>query len=176
LSTYLYKGEPKRQVFGPLPAGDYQFVVAEVDEPYEAASGNLVLPVKLTILPDGIPVFCNPWVGTDKNDEERDGIAEFLLAINRVPKIGQEPDWKRVVGARGRCRLKVKIAEKGNLAGKEVNELHYFHRPKEAGAGTGSEQPGAVQDYSKSDLERARKEAAAASNRSLEPEPDDIPY
>jgi hypothetical protein len=34
------------------------------------------------------------------------------------------------VGAQGKCRLRVKIQQLGTLAGKEVNEVHYFYRPK----------------------------------------------
>ena len=172
MSNYRYKGEPEQRVFGALPEGDYQFVVAEIDEPYtNPRSGNDVLPVKLSIQPQGVPVFANPWCGTDKNGEDRDGIAEFLLAVNRAPKIGEEPDWKRLVGAKGKCRLKVEIAAQGSLAGKEVNKVAWFHRPKQVGPT--AEQP--PQSYSKPEVEKAAKTAQAAAGGD-DMEPDDIPF
>jgi hypothetical protein len=172
MSNYRYRGEPEQRVFGALPEGDYQFVVAEIDEPYtNPKSGNDVLPVKLSILPQGVPVFVNPWCGTDKNGDDRDGIAEFLLAINRVPKIGEEPDWKRLVGAKGKCRLKVEIAQQGSLAGKEVNKVAWFHRPKQIGPAAAQ----APQNYSKPEVEKAASAAQAAAAPS-DVEPDDIPF
>jgi len=172
MSNYRYRGEPEQRVFGALPEGDYQFVVAEIDEPYtNPKSGNDVLPVKLSIQPQGVPVFANPWAGTDKNGEDRDGIAEFLLAINRAPKIGEEPDWQRLVGAKGKCRLKVEIAAQGSLAGKEVNKVAWFHRPKQVGPST--EQP--PTSYSKPEVEKAAKAAQAAAGGD-DMEPDDIPF
>jgi hypothetical protein len=172
MSNYRYRGEPEQRVFGPLPEGDYQFVVAEIDEPYtNPKSGNDVLPVKLSIQPQGVPVFANPWAGTDKNGEDRDGIAEFLLAINRAPKIGEEPDWQRLVGAKGKCRLKVEIAAQGSLAGKEVNKVAWFHRPKQVGPST--EQP--PPSYSKPEVEKAAKATQVAAGGD-DVEPDDIPF
>jgi hypothetical protein len=181
MSTYKYQGPPEQRVFGPLPEGEYPFIVAMADPPYEKDNGNLVMSVKLTILPDNVPVFCNPWQGTDRNGEAHDQIAEFLLAINRVPAIGTEPKWAQLVGARGRCRLTTEEAQQGKLAGKLVNKVHYWIRPTQADTRSRSEQPGAVSDYSKSDLERARQEVAANArgpqrDSDLDVEPDDIPY
>jgi hypothetical protein len=79
-------------------------------------------------------VFANPWAGTTKDGEARDGIAEFLLSVNRAPKVGEEPDWKRLVGAKGRCRLKVEVAQVGALAGSQVNRVAYFHAPRQVEA------------------------------------------
>jgi len=173
MSNYRYRGEPEERVFGALPEGDYQFVVTEIDEPYtNPKSGNDVLPVKLSILPQGVPVFANPWCGTDKNGDDRDGIAEFLLAINRVPKIGEEPDWKRCTGAKGKCRLKVEIAQQGSLAGKEINKVAWFHRPKQIGPSATPEQP---PTYSKAQAEQTAKQTQAAAAPS-NVEPDDIPF
>lgn len=175
-SNYRYGGEPEQRVFGALPAGDYSFSVVEAREPYESKAGNIVLPLRLTILPDGLTLFSNPWCGTDRNGEKRDGIAEFLLCINRAPKVGQEPDWKRLTGAKGKCTLRVKIAEQGALAGKEVNEIHYFHRPKQVGP-TAEQKP---QTYSKEEFSKAAKQQAASSAGPAGPdlavEPDDIPF
>jgi len=171
MSIYKYKGAPEARVFGALPEGDYQFVVSECGEPYEKDSGNIVLGVKLTILPQGIPVFANPWCGTDKNGEDRDGIAEFLLAINRAPKVGDEPDWNRIVGAKGKCRIKVEIAKIGTLAGKEVNKVAWFMRPKQVGPT--AEQP--PSSYSPAEVNQAAKAAQAAAGGD-DVEPDDIPF
>jgi len=168
MSDYRYHGAPEQRVFGPLPPGDYAFSVASCDEPYQAKSGNLVLPLKINILPQGIPVFANPWCGTDKNGEERDSIAEFLLCINRAPAIGQEPQWAKLVGAKGKVRLKVEIAEQGTLAGKEVNKVAFFHRPKEIGPATKTQ--ASVQQH-----EQAQQEVKAAAG-GTEFEPDDIPF
>ena len=76
-------------------------------------------------------VFANPWTGETAQGEHRDGIAEFILAINRAPSIGEEPDWSRMMGAHGRVRLKVEVATQGVLAGKEINNVAFFHRPKQ---------------------------------------------
>jgi hypothetical protein len=176
MSNYRYRGEPEQRVFGALPEGDYMFVVAEIDEPYtNPRSGNDVLPIKLSIQPQGVPVFANPWCGTDKNGEDRDGIAEFLLAVNRAPKIGEEPDWQRLVGAKGKCRLKVEIASQGALAGKEVNKVAWFHRPKQVGPT--AEQP--PQSFTKAEIKESQAAIAktiGAKDPDLDVEPDDIPF
>jgi hypothetical protein len=177
MSNYRYRGEPEQRVFGPLPEGDYQFVVAEIDEPYtNPKSGNDVLPVKLSIQPQGVPVFANPWTGTDKNRVKRDGIAEFLLAINRTPALGAEPDWKRLVGAKGKCRLKVEIAAQGSLAGKEVNKVAWFHRPRQVGPT--AEQP-PRQSFTEAEIKASQaaiSKTLAGKDPDLDVAPDDIPF
>jgi hypothetical protein len=175
MSIYKYKGAPEARVFGALPEGDYQFVVSECGEPYEKDSGNIVLGVKLTILPQGVPVFANPWCGTDKNGEDRDGIAEFLLAINRTPKVGDEPDWNRIVGAKGKCRIKVEIAKMGTLAGKEVNKVAWFMRPKQVGPA--AEAP--RQSFTESEIKASQAaigKTLTGKDPDLDVEPDDIPF
>lgn len=173
MNTYIYKGEPQERIFGALPAGDYNFIVAAVDEPYvNPKSNNWVLPVRINILPQSVPVYANCWSGTDKNGEERDGIAEFLLAVNRAPKVGEEPQWTNVVGARGRCRLKVELAQMGVLAGKEVNKVAFFFRPKEVGST--AEAP--KQSYNTEEFAKARAESAARAGAPSDLEPDDIPF
>lgn len=167
MSNYRFKAPPPQPTFGPLPEDDYDYVVAECGEPYESAAGNTVLPVKLSIQPDGAPVFSNPWKGTDKNGKDRDGIAEFLISCNRAPKEGEEPNWTKVVGARGRCRLKVEVAAKGALAGKEVNKVAWFYAPKQL-------QPG--QSYTKAQAEQIRADAVKAAGGPSEDEPNDIPF
>jgi hypothetical protein len=175
MSTYKYMGPPEQKIFGALPEGEYQFTVAMADPPYEKENGNLVMSVKLTILPDNVPVFCNPWQGTDRNGEPHDQIAEFLLAVNRVPKIGEEPKWSALVGARGRCKLIQEIAQQGKLAGKPVNKVSFFHRPREAGPT--SEQPQA-RSFTKEEVEKSRKATSKKAERDpdLDVEPDEIPF
>src|SRR4029077_3808175 len=106
---------------------------------------------------------------------DRDGIAEFLLAINRAPKIGEEPDWKRLVSAKGKCRLKVEIAAQGSLAGKEVNKVAFFHRPKQVGPAT--EQP--RQSFTQSEIKASQAaigRTLTGKDPDLDVEPDDIPF
>jgi hypothetical protein len=175
MSTYRYQGPLEQKIFGALPEGEYQFTVAMADPPYEKENGNLVMSVKLTILPDNVPVFCNPWQGTDRNGEPHDQIAEFLLAVNRVPKIGQEPKWSALVGARGRCKLIQEIAQQGKLAGKPVNKVSFFCRPREVGP-TAAQQP---RSFTKAEVEASRKATvakAAERDPALDVDPDDIPY
>ena len=169
MSTYRFKAPPPAPTFGPLPEGDYDYTVAECGEPYESAAGNTVLPVKLTIQPDGTPVFSNPWKGTDRTGKDRDGIAEFLISCNRAPAEGEEPLWRRVVGARGRCRLKIEIAGKGVLEGKEVNKVAWFYAPKQIG-------PGAKRTGSQEQYQQVRKEAVKRAGGPSDDEPDDIHF
>jgi hypothetical protein len=172
--SYRFKEPPARPTFGPLPEGDYGFTVASCDEPYEK-NDKWILPVKLAIQPDGTPVFANPWSGVDKNGQERDGIAEFLISVNRAPKAGQEPDWAKIIGARGRCRLKVEIAQMGQLAGKEVNKVGWFHAPKQVGpAAEASRQSFTEQQIKESQVAIAKK--IGAKDPDLDVEPDDIPF
>jgi hypothetical protein len=176
MSTYRYKGTPQERVFGALPAGDYGFVVSEAGEPYTSGSGNQVLKVRLSILPTGTTVWAHPWCGVDKNGDERDGIAEFLAAVNRLPVIGAEPDWRKLHGARGRCRLKVEIAALGALAGKEVNAVDRFYRPKELNPAA----EGPRQSYSKEEVAAGQEKAERRSGKPRDPDldaaPDDIPF
>jgi hypothetical protein len=165
--SYIYRGEPEQRVFGPLPEGDYLFSVASCDEPYQK-NDKWILSVKLFIQPQGVPVFANPWTGTTSGGEARDGIAEFLLAVNRAPKVGEEPDWQRLVGAKGKCRLKVEIANQGSLAGKEVNKVAWFMRPKQVGPAA-AEQP-------RQASQAAIAKTIGAKDPDLDVEPDDIPF
>jgi hypothetical protein len=175
MSSYRFSGgEQRRPVSGPLPEGNYEFVVAEYQEPYQKANGNWVLKVRLTI--QGQAVFDQPWSGETTQGEPRDGIGEFLLAINRAPKNkGDAPDWRKVEGAHGKCRLKVEVAQMGALAGQEVNRVAYYYRPKEIGPTT--DQP-PRQSYSQAEVEKAtqdaRRRAGAPSDEDIEP--SDIPF
>jgi hypothetical protein len=170
MSSYKFNEPVARPTFGPLPEGDYGFSVTLCDEPYEK-NEHWILPVKLAMIPDGTPVFANPWSGLTKGGEERDGIAEFLVCVNRAPKVGAEPDWKKVVGARGRCRLKQEKAEMGALKGQMVNKVAWFHVPKQVGPTTEQRS----KSHSQEELNQARREAEKEAGN-LDVEPDDIPF
>jgi hypothetical protein len=167
MSKYIYQGEPEERPAGPLPSGDYDFVVTQCGEPYESKNGNLVLPTVLEIQgsPRKITVFYNPWAGVDRNGEKRDGIADFLHSISRVPKIGQEPRWPSLSGARGRLRLTIETAGAGKYQGQSLNKVHYVYRPKAAGASE------TVTAYSNDEVKQARDAVARQGG-----EPTDIPF
>ena len=170
MSTYKFKQPTARPAFGALPEGDYNYTVSECGEPHVSTkSGLMVLAVKLSIQPEGIPVFANPWSGTDKNGTYRDGIAEFLISCDRAPRENEEPEWSEVIGARGKCRLKIEIAQMGALAGKEVNKVAWFIAPKQLGPQANQ------QRTSKSEFEKARVQQVKASGGAT-PDPDDIPF
>lgn len=163
-------GEERRSFSGPLPEGDYEFEVADCQEPYQKANNNWVLKVRLTIR--GQTVFDQPWSGETSQGEPRDGIGEFLLAVNRAPATkGDAPDWRKVEGAHGKCRLKLEVAQMGSMAGKEVNRIAYYYRPKEVGPTAAPKQ--GVSDAKWAEQQRRSKQAAGAPS---DEEPNDIPF
>lgn len=163
--AYIYRGAPETRVFGALPAGDYSFVITAAEAPY-FKNNKWIVAVKLTIQPQGVPVFANPWTGKTKDGEERDGIGELLLAVNRAPTPGNEPEWGRLIGAKGKCRLKVEIAQLGALEGKEVNKVSFWHVPKQVGPTEGLSRSGQAQP----------SQSAGPVGPDLNVEPDDIPF
>jgi hypothetical protein len=172
MSDYRFREPPPAPTFGPLPEGDYLATVVECGEPYvNPKSGNYVLAVKLAVGPEAVPVFYNAWAGTDVNGNERDGIAELCIALNRAPKLGQEPNWKALVGAKAKFKIKIETAQQGSLAGKPVNKVAFVYRPKQVGPTT--EPP--RQSYSPQEVAQASKTAQAAAGGG-DIEPDDIPF
>jgi hypothetical protein len=167
MSTYKYQ-EPKRRTYGALPEGDYQAVVTEVGEPYVNANGKNVLVVKLAIQPGGQNVYYRPWAGETKDGEFRDGIAEFLKAVNRAPKVGEEPNWNSVLGAKGKCRLKVR-----EYNGDDQNEVAFFYVPRDTKQATNAPTPKATNEFEKA---RANINSGGAQAAGAQPEPDDIPF
>lgn len=167
---YTYQPAPDRPTFGPLPEGDYFFLVATIDEPYQK-NNKWILPLKLAIQPDGTPVYANPWAGVDKNGDRRDQIAEFLQCINKAPQVGVEPNWPSFIGAKGKCRLTTEIAQQGALAGKEVNKVHYFYVPKKSESTT-SRPPATM--VSQNEFEKAR--VAQQTKSGAPQEEDSLPY
>jgi hypothetical protein len=170
MDIYKYKApaSTSAQNFKLLPEDDYDFEVTRCAEPYKNSKGNWVLPVRLSILPDRITVFDSVWSGTDKNGELHDTIAEFLLCVGHAPREGEEPDWDSIVGARGRCRLKVETAQRGKLAGQEINAVAWFIQP-EAPMPTDQRANLSTQEYDKL---RKDQQAAAQGGEEL----DNIPF
>ena len=136
---YVFNDPPSQETRA-LQPGDYNFKVLSCDAPYKSDAGNWVLPLKLVILPAHVTVYANPWCGTNKHGEKRDGIGDFLLAVNRVPRTGEEPNWGLAVGAQGRCHLKVEVAQCGRFSGHRINVVGWFHRPPQ-------QQPEANNEY-----------------------------
>jgi hypothetical protein len=79
-----------------------------------------------------------------------------------------------LIGARGRCQLTTETAQQGKLAGKAVNKVHYWIRPREVGPTT-EQQP---RSFTKEEVEQSRKATIKAVERDpdLDVEPDDIPF
>jgi hypothetical protein len=172
MQKYRFNREATQPTFGPKPAGDYAFVVTECsDGPTLSSAKNWVLNVRLAIGDDRATVFDNPWARSEesKDQDGRDGIAQFLVAINMAPKGDAEPNWKGCVGKKGQCRIKLEVAKEGKYAGQEVNKVAFYYVPKEAGEGMSG------QSMPASEFEKARK-AQSAKSQGAEPEPDMIPY
>ena len=168
MSDYRFKEPPPREAFELLPPGDYIYVVTECDPdgPHKSKSGSgLTLDIKVAIQPSGRILKAWPWTGTDSNGSDRDGIAEFLLSCNRASKVDEEPAWSKVVGAKGKCRLKIDKDQNGI----ERNYVHYFYRPKQANL----PQEGKQTTFSQSEFQKARQQQRTSAG---EPEPSEIPY
>jgi len=170
MSTYRFNTPPLRNGSGDLlPAGDYLYVVTDCDPegPNPSKSGRgFTLSIKIAIQPAHQIIFAWPWAGVDASGVHRDGIAEFLLSCNRASKVGEEPVWSKVIGAKGKCRLKVDK----DLNGIDRNYVHYWYTPKRVGL-----QESATSGYTQSEFEKARQKQSEAT-RGVEPEPDKIPY
>jgi hypothetical protein len=163
MSTYRYQ-EPPRRTFNVLEPGDYQAVIAAAEEPYEK-NGKQILKTTLAIQPSGQTVFYYAWTGQTAAGEYRDNIGELLLAANRAPAVGKEPNWSSLVGAKVKVRLKVEPDQNSD----DRNVIHFVYTPKQIGP-----QAQAPQNVSKSQFDQARQQAA--KNAGLEHEPTDIPF
>jgi hypothetical protein len=176
MSSYRYS-EPTDIAFSPLPEGEYAFIVEEAGEPYKSDKGNLVLALKLLVGPEQVPVFDNPSQGTGKKGPY-DSIARFLKAVGRAPAPGTEPNWKRLVGAKGRAHIKIEIAQQGKLAGKEVNKVGWYIYADSIRQTKDSTQPPARQNFSPAEVKQSQDAVnkAAGHDPDLDVEPDDIPF
>jgi hypothetical protein len=157
-----------RPAFEPLPDGDYNFIVltnpfADSTKPTKSAKGHWVLRLKLSVGPEQVHVFANPWSGVDKNGTKHDNIAEFLRAVGRLPAAGTEPQWDKLPGARGKAHIKTEISTVGKLAGKPVNTVAYFIAPRDTKEAT---TPPVAKTQAK----------PHAFDPDLDVEPDDIPF
>lgn len=140
-------------------------VIAAAEEPYEK-NGKQILKATLTIQPSGSTVFYYAWSGKTASGETRDNIGELLLAANRAPAVGQEPNWAKLVGAKVKVRLKVEPDQNGD----ERNVIHWVYTPKAAGKPAAKGQSVSTDEFMKA---RAKGEIASGGG---EPEPDDLPY
>ena len=163
MSTYRYS-EPTPRTFNVLPVGDYQAVITEAEEPYEK-NGKQILKTVFSIQPSGRTVFHYVWTGKTASGEYRDNIGELLLAANRAPAVGQEPNWAKLKGAKVKVRLKVEPDQNGE----ERNVIHWVYTPKQAGKPAVKGQSATTDEFLKA---RAKQEIASGG----EPEPDDLPY
>ena len=164
MSSYRYQ-TPTPRTFNVLPAGDYQAVITEADEPYEK-DGKQILKTVFAIQPGGQTVFYYAWTGKTKAGEYRDNIGELLLAANRTPAVGQEPNWAKLKGAKVKVRLKVEPDQNGE----ERNVIHWVYTPKQAGKPATKGQSVSADEFLKA---RAKHDVASGGT---EPEPDDLPY
>jgi len=151
---YIFQGgDQRRAPRRLLPPGDYFFTVSECLAPYLNSNENWVL--KISIVCEGVTILAAPWSRSDhsQTQDNRDGIGEFLLCVNRAPvHAGEVVDWKKVIGAKGKCKLRQR-------EGTDFNEVQFFYRPKEI------KQP-----------EPVRAAPPRPKDPDLDVEPDDIPF
>jgi hypothetical protein len=166
MSTYRYS-EPLPRTFDVLPPGDYMAVIASAEEPYEK-NGKQILKATLSIQPSGRTVFYYAWSGKTASGEYRDNIGELLLAANRAPLIGEEPNWAKLAGAKVKVRLKVEPDQNGE----DRNVIHWVYTPKKAST---SGPAAGEQSVSVDEFQKARKKQIVASGGN-EPEEDQLPY
>ena len=179
MKTYHFNQPPERsqQERGALldPAIPHQFTVLEVIEEPHPSKGNpdnFVLSLKLEVGKEKVWIWDYPWSGTTSDGTQRDGIAEFLIACNRAPKPGQVPNWGKVPGAKGMCKIKHELQTQGAREGEMRERIAFYFAPKQADTG---KDPMEGQSASASEFEKARKAGAAKSART-EPEEDSLPY
>jgi hypothetical protein len=128
--TYIFSGSSSKPTAKePLPDGNYDFEILDYTPVYRNVNGRFVLKVELRI--EGRRIFDQVWSGKTSSGESRDGIGDLLRAVNCAPAPGEEPDWPKLIGALGRCRLKVAVAEAGASAGKSVNRVAWYLAPKQ---------------------------------------------
>jgi hypothetical protein len=146
--------------------------VIECGTPYVTNSGKDCVVVKLAVQPSGKHVYYRPWTGKTKDGDFRDNIAEFLKAVNRAPKVGDEPNWNAVLGAKGKCKIR-----QGEWNGDVTNEVSFFYVPRDTKTATTRPDPnvGQAQSASVDEFQKMRKQKAAGGGGG-QVEEDDIPY
>lgn len=157
---YVYNGITERRQSSEkthtvIKEGDYDFTVVSFKEPYNKGTFDeprWVLPATLLIDKEDTTVLYYPWSGQNTYGEHFDHIGEFLHGINRVPKKGEEPLWTNIIGAKGRCHLRVETATRGKWQGQKVNTVGWIYSPKP--------------------LQKSGGEAGP----DLDTEPDDLPF
>lgn len=135
-TNYRYQ-EPSKPIFALLPPGEYSYVVLEAEPPHiKPESGNHVMNLKLGVGPEQKHVTDSPWAGATG-----DKIASFLASCNRAPAVGQEPEWHRLVGAKGRVKIKIRPA---SCQYDEKNEVSYYIHAKDVKQSSASFTPSQV--------------------------------
>jgi hypothetical protein len=174
---YLFQGgseKPSRNIpLDVLPEGDYDFRILTAQEPYyKADTERWVMKCLLYIEPTGHEISYNSSTalkGKDRDGVKRDAIGDLFIAVNRAPlHPGEEIEVGRLIGARGRCRLK-----KENWNNQERNAVARIYVPKQVGPT--SEQP-PRQSYSQEEYNQARRQQEAKSAGPDDLEPSDIPF
>ena len=125
-----------------------------------------LMKVILAIQPSGQTVFYYPWAGDTQGGKYRDNIAELLLAANRTPASGEEPEWTKLVGAKIKVRLKDDEVDQNGV---KRNTIGLVYTPKKVDTMKPTEK-----SFSQSEFLKARGKQIEASGG--EPEPDNIPY
>jgi hypothetical protein len=169
MSTPYRYNEPSTPIFEPLPPGDYDFTVLELTAPYTKPNGNNVLAVKLQVGKENAHIYDNPSQGIDKNGEPFDKIAGFLKSCNRAPAPGQEPNWDRIIGAKGRVHTKLEVAAQGKLAGQQVAKVAWYIFNKDIKQSPQSFTPSQV----KQSADEVRRNAG---DPDWDAEPSDLPF
>jgi hypothetical protein len=166
--SYKYQ-EPSSPDFEVLPAGEYDFVVVGVEDPY-VKNGNFILPIKIQIKGCNVTVFDYPSAGrTKKDNKPYDTIAPFLKAIRRNPAVDEEPDFsaKNLIGAKGTAKLKIE-----EYQGVKNNKVHFYVYDREQTTATVSRGPAAQPKSYNQPAGETRPLSTAASA----PDDDNIPF
>lgn len=174
MSQYTYK-EPTQPDFEVLPAGEYEFVVVDVQEPYQNDNGNFILPVKLQVRNSNVTVYDYPSAGQAKKDgKPYDTIAPFLKAIRRNPAVDEQPDFsgKNLIGAKGLAKLKIE-----EYQGVKNNKVHYYVYDRQQTNATVSRGPDApAKTYNQPQGAGATGEAKPVSTATHAEDPDNNPW
>jgi hypothetical protein len=153
-----------------LEDGDYNFSVTSVTFPVPNDKGYYKIHIELSI--QGTKLFDWRFAGiSEKTGEPFDMITPFLIAINRIPKGGEEDSsrfWNSLAGAHGRLRLTSET-----WGEKTRNRVAFYFAPKQLKT---DEPP----SYSPQEVARAQAVTERRAGKPHDPEldaaPDDLPF
>ena len=127
-----------------LPDGDYDFEIVDLKRSRHVPKGGGKLPE----CPKAeVTVRCYPADGGDYANiphnlflhSRCEGmLCEFFRGIGQR-KHGEplRPDWSRVIGSRGRCKVKVRSYTNKEGETRETNDVKRFYDPTDDDSGTG---------------------------------------